>query len=677
VFYRLTRAAAPSNVLARDTLGRLIARTNLLTGDGVANPLLYSPGNGVTDRTTNDRLIGGGTLRWAIGPWADFEANFSYDNSSSFYDQQYPKGQRDASINGNSYWGWLVTRAFGGFSYNASASLTLRHGLGRDLAARWQFRSLFEQQDTHDRNMSGNTLRVVGVDVANNATQGLAISSSFTSQRLVGLFAGVNLDYQQKLIGDFLLRRDGSSLFGAGNRWATFGRASLAYRPSQERWWPFRDAVNEFKLRASYGTAGGRPSFAAQYETYTIGSGGTLTAGQFGNRNLKPEVNAEREFGADIELFRRVGVTVTFAHSDTRDQILPVPVPAISGFTTQWQNAGTLTNTTWELSVNLPVVRSRDLTWSWRFNYDRTRTVVTRLDVPPFQIGTPVQGTGNIFRIAEGERYGTIYGHYFLRGSGDCGRLPAAFQTSCGADGAQFQVNSDGWLVWTGGYGVGEGLTRNLWMTQLPATLSPWGVALNWGMPITLRDSAATAASVPLGTGLPDWRFSVSQVLRYRRLTMYALLEGVIGRSLWNESRQWAYLNLMTADVDQRGKSPADAKPLGYYWRAAPPENASGLGGLYHTLLPTNASVEDGSYAKLRELSISLHVGAVGGAGNWDVSLVSRNLFTITRYRGYDPEAGIASENWSSTSNSGLVNAVDAFAFPNTRTFTLALSTTF
>jgi hypothetical protein len=67
----------------------------------------------------------------------------------------------------------------------------------------------------------------------------------------------------------------------------------------------------------------------------------------------------------------------------------------------------------------------------------------------------------------------------------------------------------------------------------------------------------------------------------------------------------------------------------------------------------------------------------VGGVGNWDVSLVSRNLFTITRYRGYDPETGISSQNWSSTSNSGLVNAVDAFAFPNTRTFTLALSTSF
>ena len=675
-FFRLTRSPAPVNVLARDTLGRLYARTNLLSGDGATNPLLYSPGNGVRDLTTTDRLIGGGTLRWVLTPWADFETNFSYDNSTNFYDQQYPKGQRDAFVTGTSYWGWQYNRTYGGASYNASASVTLRHDLGRGLAARWQFRYLFEEQNTHDRSMSGNTLAVIGVDAAGNATVIQAVNSSATSQRLIGLFAGVNLDYRQKLIGDFLLRRDGSSLFGAGNRWANFGRASLAYRPSQEAWWPFRDALNEFKLRASYGTAGGRPSFAAQYETYNI-TGGALTAGQFGNRNLRPEVNTEREVGADLELFRRIGVTVTYAHSDTRNQILPVPVAAISGFTSQWQNAGTLTNNTWELSVNVPVIRSRDLTWSWRFNYDRTRTVITRLDVPPFQIGTPVQGTTNIFRIAEGERYGTIYGHHFLRGTADCARLPTAFQANCGTDGAPFQVNSDGWLVWTGGYGVGEGLTRNLWMTQLPGSAAPWGIALNWGMPITLRDSTATAASVPLGTGLPDWRFSVSQVLQYRRLTVYALLEGVIGRSIWNESWQWAFLNQMSRDVDQRGKSPEEAKPLGYYWRAAPPENSNGLGGLYHTLLPTNAAVEDGSYAKLRELSISYHVGTVGGVGNWDVSLVSRNLFTITRYRGYDPETGISSQNWSTTSNSGLVNAVDAFAFPNTRTFTLALSTSF
>jgi len=676
LFFRLTRQPASVNVLAHDTLGRLFARSNIMfQGRQNNNPLMFTTGNGITDLTTNDRFIGGGTLRWTMTGWADLEANFSYDNATNYFDYGEPKGFRSNIPTDLGFVGRVWTMVSGGSSYNASVNLTLRHNLARDLVARWQFRYLFEQQDRHSRSLSGNTLAVVGVDAATNATLNQSIGSSFTSQRLIGLFAGVNLDFKRKLIGDFLLRRDGSSLFGAGNRWATFGRASVAYRPSQEGWWPLRDALNEFKVRASYGTAGGRPSFAAQYETFNIGSGGALTAAQFGNRFLRPEVNTEMEVGADLELFHRVGVTVTYAHSDTKDQILLVPVAAATGFASQWQNAGTLTNTTWELSVNLPVVRSRDFSWSWRFNYDRTRTVVTRLDVPPFRIGTPLQNTTDIFNVAEGERYATMYGNYFLRGTADCDRLPAPFNADCGGPGAAFQVNSDGWLVWTGGYDVGEGLTRNLWMAQRPAAESPWGVALNWGMPIALRDSVDKSyGSVPLGTGLPDWRFSVSQTLQFRRWTVYALLEGVVGRSIWNQGRHWSYLDFITRDLEQRGKSPEEAKPIGYYWRSA--ENL-GIGGLYHNLIPTNATVERGTYAKLRELSVTYHLGRVGGAGNWEVSVIGRNVFTITKYQGFDPETGISSQNYGTQSSSGLVNAIDAFTFPSLRTFTVTLSTTF
>jgi TonB-linked SusC/RagA family outer membrane protein len=675
MFFRLTRQPAAANLLARDTVGRLYARSNIMNGgDQNNNPLMFTTGNGVVDNETTDRFIGGGTLRWQIAPWADFESNFSYDSRSAFSTYQVPKGFRVQSINWTDYQGTFYTDATGGESYNASFNLTLRHNLLRDLGARWTFRYLFERQDTRSRSMSGYPLAVVGVQSAANAMSNLAIGATGTSQRLIGMFAGVNLDYKQKLIGDFLIRRDGSSLFGADNRWATFGRGSVAYRPSQESWWPWRDLLNEFKMRASYGTAGGRPSFAAQYETFSIGAGGSLSPGQLGNVNLRPESNTEMELGADIEMFRRIGVTLTYSHSDTKDQILPVNIPAATGFGTQWMNAGTLTNKTWELSVNVPLVHTRDLSWSWRFNYDRTRTVITKLDVPPFRIGTTQQGATDIINIAEGERYGTMYGRYMLRGEGDCARLPAAFQTSCGGEGAQFQVNSDGWLVWTGGYGLGEGLTRNLWMTQLPAASSPWGIAVNWGMPITLRDSITkSAAAVPLGTGLPDWRFSVSQTLQFRRLTVYALLEGVVGRSIWNEGRHWSYLDFINRDMDMRGVSPELAKPIGYFYRASPPDHASGINGYYQILAPNNATVEKGTYAKLRELSVTYHVGQVGGVGNWDVSVIGRNLFTLTKYKGFDPETGIG----GNTTGSGLVNAVDAYAFPTMRAFTFALSTSF
>lgn len=695
LFFRLTRQPAAANLIQRDTIGRLYIRSNIMGGGSQnQNPLLWTTGNGYLDPSTNDRFIGGGTFRWQPFSWMDVEANFSYDRSTTKNETLTPKGFRTQGSAWTAYQGSLNYGVSGSEANNSSLNVTARRNFGRDLATKYSFRYLFERQDYWSRGLSGYPLAVAGgIDNAANATANYSISASRSSQRLIGLFAGMNLEYRERYILDVLFRRDGSSLFGVENRWANFGRASLAYRVSQESWWPWRDFLNEFKLRASYGTAGGRPPFAAQYETYSIGAGGSLAYGQLGNVNLKPETNVERELGADMELFRRVGVTFTYSHSDTRDQILPVPASAFKGFTTQYLNAGTLTNTTYELSVNVPVVRRRDLSWSWRFNWDRTRTVISKLNVAPFQIGPGAQGTGDLIEIAEGLRYGSIYGFYVLRGAEDCAKLPAPYRDDCGTPTSSFQVNDDGFLVWVGsGNTWQDGLAKNLWMTSLPGcrnkitrlaescgtaavdTTAPWGVSLAWGTLISWRDDQyGLRRRERLGTALPNAHFSVSQTLQYRRLTLYAMLEGVFGRNVWNQGRHWSYLDFMNRDEEQRGRSPETAKPIGYYYRSGPPESPSGIGGWYQTLNPYNFLIENAAYAKLREMSLTYHVGRIGGMGNWDVSVIGRNLFTISKYTGFDPEVGLGGGD----SQSGLVNAVDAYSFPNTRTFTFALSTSF
>jgi TonB-linked SusC/RagA family outer membrane protein len=674
IFFALSRQTAPVNLLARDTLGRLMARSNIMNqGEQNNNPLIYTTENGNFDTQVDDRFIAGGTLRWTPISWADFEGNFSYDRAAYRYKLYRAKGFRTQSSARTNYLGYVRYNPYGNENYNASLNLTLRPNTGSDLATRFTFRYLYEQQGTYDYNEYGSQLSVVDVDAAINATTSVNIRSSLTSTRLIGLFAGVNFEYKQRYIADLLIRRDGSSLFGVDNRWATFGRVSLAYRLSQESWWPFRDALNEFKLRTSYGTAGGRPRWSAQYETYDIGAGGSLSPGQLGNRNLRPETNVENEFGADIEMFRRVGVTLTYSHSQTKDQILSAPLPAVGGFGSQWMNAGTMDNKTWELSVNLPIVHSRDLSWSMRFNYDRTRTMISKLGITEYYTGTPAQGTESMLKIAAGERYGTLYGYYVLRGYGDCLKLPTSFQGQCGP-GLAFQTNSDGNLVWVGaGNTPADGLAKNLWMAKLPAAQAPWGAPLSWGMLITLRDSLGARRSVPLGNALPNYRFSVSQTFQYRRLSVYALLEAVMGRSVWNQGRHWSYMDLVNRDLDQRGVDPTLAKPLGYYYRIGMPDNGTGVGGMYQTLNPYNLLIEDASFAKLRELSVTYRVGRVGGFGNWDVSVIGRNLFTLTSYKGFDPEIGLG----GGSTNSATINAVDAYNFPNTRTLTFALSTSF
>jgi hypothetical protein len=673
---------AIANLLQRDVLGRLYIRPNLQSGGQQnENPLSTLSGIDRTDRT--DRFIGGATLRFQPFTWLDLEGNFAYDGQRLKYEQFQDKGFRTTSAGFTGYLGSVFQGSDNADSYNTSINATLRHDLTTDLATRVSLRYLFEQQDFDRRTLNGNTLAVQGITAPTNATANQAIGGFSQSVRQIGMFGGVNLEYKERYIVDALIRRDGSSLFGANERWSTFGRASAAWRASQEPWWPI-PALNEFKLRASYGTAGGRPQFVAQYETFTVGTGGVLQPIQLGNSNLKPEKIFEQEYGVDAELFNRIGLNVTYSSAEARDQILPVPQSSGTGFSTQWRNAGTLEGKSWEVSANFPIVTQRDLTWSTRVNYDRNRTFIKKLNVLPFTFGVNQQAATDIFRAREGERFGTFYGRKFIT---SCGELPSQFQSQCG-DGRAFQRNDDGFIVWVGeGNNWQDGITQNLWQAQLPGCIddtgasvpcttegrilnSPTGVALNWGMPIVLRDTLGSPAQVALGHSLPDYQLSVSNSVTWKKFSLYGLVQGAFGQSVWNQGRQWSYLDFLNRDVDQVGKGVDRAKPIGYYWRVT---EAGGLGGLYDVLGPTSVTTEDASYMKLREASLSYRLGAIGGFGDWTFSVVGRNLKTWTDYSGFDPEVGFA----GGQSGSAVINAIDAYTFPNLRSWTFSVATSF
>jgi hypothetical protein len=325
------------------------------------------------------------------------------------------------------------------------------------------------------------------------------------------------------------------------------------------------------------------------------------------------------------------------------------------------------------VSLNIPIVATRNVDYSARVNYDRTRSVISRLDVPEYFVSAAgQQGSETMFKIVQGGQMGQIYGRKFVK---ECGQLPANFQSRCGT-GLDFQRNSDGFIVYVGqGNTLADGITKNLWMTRLPASQAPWGGGttadpLNWGFPILERDATGAVPVLPVGNALPDFRWSLSQNFRYKRLTAFALLDATVGKDVWNIGRQWSLGDFMHRDTDQSGKSVADARPLGYYFRAV---STGGIGGLYDVLAPNNNTVEDASFVKLREFSIGYRLGPVAGVGNWNVSLIGRNLLTITNYKGFDPEVGAG----GGALGSGVLNAIDNFQFPNLRQFTFSLGTSF
>ncbi|HEU4563633.1 MAG TPA: SusC/RagA family TonB-linked outer membrane protein [Gemmatimonadaceae bacterium] len=674
-FFRLTRVPAGVDMTRTDKFGRLFVRSNpLQQGAQNSNPLYLFQNEHQTNKY--DRFIGSINGRYTPLGWLTIEGNFGYDRQSLNLQFLRDRGFRISQASATLPTGYIYEENGRTEAYNASLNASVSKMFG-DLDTRWTAQYLYEQQDAVGMDLGGNGLVVPGLSTATAATTNFAINSSRQSIRATGLLASWAGTYKDRYIVDALIRRDGSSLFGSDNRWATYGRGSLAWRASQEAWWPFKDAVNEAKLRASMGSAGGRPRFSAQYETFTIGAGGVLTPATAGNSKLRPETTTEQEYGADFEFFNRVGLNVTYAMSNTEDQILLVPSPAITGFENQWQNAGTLQNKTWELSLNVPIITKPNFTYSTRINWDRNRTYITKLSVPPFfaGLGNLQQGAEQIFRFAEGERYGTLYGRKFVS---NCSQLPSDFQSRCG-DGKEFQRNDEGLIVWVGNASCGgqpctqrDGIKYNLWQSVLPEGAAPWGVELSWGNGIIIRDDDGNAIQNPLGNTMPDFRWSVSQTMTWRKFSAYALVDAAVGQEVWNEGRHWSFGDFQTADSDQRGKTVETAKPIGHYWRAQK-DHPAGVGGFYDILGPNSVSVEHASYAKLREVSLSYNVGPLFRTGDWTISMIGRNLHTFTNYTGFDPETGRS----GGIVGSGAVNGVDAYQYPNIRTFTFSLATRF
>jgi TonB-linked SusC/RagA family outer membrane protein len=695
-FFRLTRAPPIANLEARDQFGRLDIRTNLQGGGSQNFNPLYELQNYAQTTATN-RFIGGTTMQWRPLTWATMDVNFSYDGTSATDIYYRNKGYRatTASSPTANYAGFLRRDAEAQTQYNASTNLTLTHTFLADLNSRTAFRYLFDRTDYNLNNLQGNWLAVVGLPNAANigpspsGTPSQTVGSSITSVRGLGYFVSQDFDWKDRYILGALVRRDASSLFGPGHRWSTFGRGSAAWRVAQEPWW-FIPALDEFKLRASVGSAGNRPRFSAQYETYNLANGQVGSAVTLGNRNLRPETVVETELGVDGEIFHKIGFSITSSKSDAKDQILVVPVASYFGVASQYQNAGTLQGKSFEASVNIPWVNTTDFSYSTRVTYDRSRSVITKLSIPPFTFGASAQNTDKLFIARQGEVYGTFYGRQFMT---SCNQLPSAVASACGA-GKDFQKNGDGYIVWTGaGNTAQDGITKNLWQARLPVN-SPFystsikgdaahfnsSVPINYGMPLIVRDSTGTGSVVPLGHALPTYRWSLSQNASYKRLSASALLDASKGRSVYNQGLGWSYLDFLAGNNDQAGATVASAKPLGYYYRAT--ENG-GTGGLYDQLGPNNAVVEDASFVKLREVSVGLHIGALASlGGDWSIALTGRNLKTWTKYTGFDPEVGFGAVSGTggsagNSAGSAAINAVDAFQFPNLRTYTVSLSTSF
>jgi TonB-linked SusC/RagA family outer membrane protein len=595
-----------------------------------------------THEDSRQRTLGSLDMRYNPLAWLAFDVNGSYDRSDLDNIDYIPKGSKTSDFpDGNP---GALTR-FSGITngINASAGISASRDFG-SLRTRTMLRGLLEREDVEQVEASGSNFSVGGLPDLDAATVS-SVESLDQSIRSSGFFVNSELDWDDRYIFSGLVRRDGSSLFGDEERWHTYYRLSGAWRMAAEPWWPIPQ-LNEFKLRYSRGTAGGRPNFADRFETFSVQTGGGLELSVLGNPFLKPEKATEQEFGVDLVALERYSLQLTYATQRTVDQLVQVPLPRIFGFGTKWENAGTVEGHTYEATLEARLIDNQALRWSVNVIGDRSRNTITEYDRPCH--------TSDFGWRCAGETLGMIYGQKFISTPDD---LFGEAQDRRD----EFQVNDDGLLVWVGaGNTFREGLSKNLWGT----TTSIDGVSYTWGFPVHLRDENGAVARVRIGNSNPDFNWGIANNVQWGGFNFYALVGGQVGGHIFNDTKQRMFQHQRHREEDQDGKPEELKKPITYYTPA-----------LYNAANEVSWFVEDATFTKLRELSVrygltSSRLPALAGLGidRAVLSLIGRNLYIFTDYSGYDVEVSGANNTHT---------RVDSFNFPSYRTITASIEVIF
>ncbi len=359
----------------------------------------------IENNLERDRFLGAYALNWDIFSSLKFRAEYSFENMANMntafnpYDT-YTRAGGEPVYSEGSYYRYSSKL----FSERAQANLMYSDNLG-DFLVRVKLSTLYENEEFQSYSGTGNDFGVKDVP-SFDAIKGNKSLTSYQDQVVAYNYFGIlYLDYKDKYIFDGMYRYDGSSLFGSEERWQPYYRISGAWRVTEDLTIP---GIQEFKLRAAYGTAGQRPPFAAQYEVMGV-SNGVASKSAKGNKFLKPSRTSEWEVGIDIDFLKRFSFIGTYAKGITEDQFLQAPQASYSGgWSTQWVNAGTLETTTWEASLNAKLVTGNDFNWSANVVFDRGRNKITKLNIPPYQTGPEGQDAYKAFYIT---RRRNFWGH--------------------------------------------------------------------------------------------------------------------------------------------------------------------------------------------------------------------------------------------------------------------------
>lgn len=600
------------------------------------------------------------------------ELSADYNNNKYYYympDYKFGVKTSDSRTSqwtstNSKYWSWrnILTYAntFGKHSINAMLGQEMSH-------------NHYETQVTSANGFPSNS--------ATDPSAGSNDSSSPVGYQdnssIFSYFGRAFYSYDDRYMATFTLRRDGSSMFADGHRWGWFPSAALAWRVSGEKFMQNVKWINNLKLRAGWGETGNQNvrqwAYMALLTTYNTPWGVGVLNGNNANPDLKWETTKSWNLGFDLSVLNnRIDIVFDWYYKKTNDLLMELDLPAFLGSgggsnygtaANPWGNVGSLRNTGIEFTINSININKKNFQWSSNFVFSLNRNKVLSLDTETgtlpqtFQVGSE---TATVTNTVVGQPMAQFWGYkvigrfdkpedfYYKDAQGNVKQV--ALPTGC-------SIGKSG--TWLGDYRFAD---------------------LNGDGVIDNNDQTF------IGNPEPKFTFGFGNSLSWKGWDFSFQFTGSYGNKVLNYNRRQLEItgstsNLLTSVLNYARVEKIDPNgPDDYrnYWVT----NASSttMPRLYTESYSngnnrvSDAFVEDGSYIRLQNVSLSYtfpkkwieHLYL----SNVKLYMNIQNLFTITKYDGYDPEVG-------SLYGDALKNGIDYNRYPSPRIYTFGINVSF
>ena len=414
-----------------------------------------------------------------------------------------------------------------------------------------------------------------------------AATSTASDWALLSYFTRANYKLKDRYLLSFSGRYDGSSRFGANNRYGFFPAVSAGWILSDEHFLKNVRWLSFLKLKASYGLTGnsevGNYASRGLYGPNAYGGLGGQSPTQLPNTNLKWESTTSLDMGIEASaLNKRVTVEVDYYERKTKDLLLSVNVPSTTGFLSKLQNVGKLENKGIEFTINTENIVSKDFRWSTSINFGANKNKIT--DLGGQQIGT-------LNRAQEGQPLGVFFAKEFA-GANPANGDALYFKNTVKTDGTKDRTT-----------------TKNV----------------------------NEAEDVRIGNPNPEFIYGFRNTFTYKGFDVDVLLQGVQGNQIFNGGGQYMSgsgsngFDNQTTDQLAAWKKPGDITmvPEARLFFANGTDNSSRY-------------ISDGSYLRVKAITLGFNLSpkllSVLHIDRARFYVRAQNLFTITKYKGWDPE---------------------------------------